>query len=630
MVHWTRSTTSWIVALVGVALVGVVPSSAHAQFGAQQRPSERLLVLAPQPARPGDTTYALELAHELRRRLDGKFRGKFRVIETETICQMLTESGYRCTSILGSLDSERLARALQSDAYILGTLSFEGQAPRARLRMVDIGRSGLSGWLSASGAANIDARRFAETLADTLDAFGKAAEQSRECTERRDRGDFRGAIDRAQRVFQTYPNHPSAAMCAAVVFEAQQAPADSIIAMYRKATQGDSLLERAWERLGRLYQEKGDSLSAISAFRELLNIHQQDRDRWRGVIAGYITVRRYDDARDLADDWLSRNEGDLEFLQLKARACVEGALWSCALNALAAQYERDSSLVGDTVFYRQIIGAAQSARDSILDALAEVDSVLQRGQATSPDSLSRLRSQLSERRNELTDIWVRWSAEAVRRDTMSVAMLRAHATALEAAGMTDSVLPLYGRLIALDPNDVRATLALARNLVEGITIDTAVPLDTARLFRAERLLDRLVAMSRDTSIIMNAAALYLQPGVGMARLAGSRSAWVPHAIRLLEKSDAANVLRLPALEQQAGFFLGLAYMMRIFAFDQRVTQSKSCQLVAEEAEMIRRGKQALTTGRNIAPQTADQFMQQYTQMEARIPELRRAFECRGR
>ena len=45
----------------------------------------------------------------------------------------------------------------------------------------------------------------------------------------------------------------------------------------------------------------------------------------------------YDVARDLADEWLAVVSADLGILQLKARACVEGGLWDCALDALTQQ-----------------------------------------------------------------------------------------------------------------------------------------------------------------------------------------------------------------------------------------------------------------------------------------------------
>ncbi len=436
------------------------------------------------------------------------------------------------------------------------------------------------------GTAGDPARQFAEIVADSLQNPVRAAELARECGERRDRGDFRAAKTRAERAFELYPNHPSAAFCAEVVSEALQEPVDSQIVMMQRATRGDSLLARAWERLGRLYQQKGDSAGALSAFVNQVGADPRDRQLRKGVIAGALMLGEYEQARQLADDWLEANPGDLEFLQLKARACVEGGLFECALDALATQYELDSNLVGDSVFYQQIIGAAQV----LVDTAAEL----------------------------------RWSGEAVAHVPESISLLRAHAAALAASDMNDSVLVVYRRLLTMDSTDVRSALAGADILLEGLTIDTATPMDTARLRQAGEFLEAATAASQDTSILMNVAVKYYQTGSAMIR--AQRDAGL--AIDWLHKSLANDLLG--RLVQQANFFLGLGYMFQIFQLDPQVMEEKSCELVGQEAELIALGKEAMTIGAELSPQQAQAYLQRYQTMEDRIPQLRRAFNCSSR
>jgi tetratricopeptide (TPR) repeat protein len=567
---------------VAAAISFVFPPTVDAQFG-QQRKTERVLVLIPNPLAPGDTTFAVQFANEVRRRMEGKFRNKLTVISTEQISEMLAESGYQPAAILGRADAERLARALRSDAYIEGDLGRGDLAPLVHLRMVDIGRSGLSGWVTVRGTAELDPKKLAEIAVDSLDPQVDAAEEARECTERRDRGDFRGARDRAERAFRLYPNHPSAALCAAVVMEAMNAPADSQVAMYRRAASGDSLLSRAWERLGRLYQQQGDSLKALDAFASRLLARPGDRQLRLGIAAGYMTVGQYSRARTLMDEWLLENPGDQEFLDLKVRACVEGELWICALDALGAQYRHDSALVGDTIFYATVIGAAQQIDN--MDALLE------------------------------------WTGEAVRNAPTCVSCWRGRANAFREAGQSDSVIVAYERILELVPGDVATRLGAAQAIIEGITIDTTVVLDTARLLKAGQYLDQVAAMSRDTAVLMNAAVLYYQPTTKMVQY----RMHLPIAIDWLEKALRNDVQN--RLTEQANFFLGFGLMFQIFEFDQRVTESKSCSLVQQEAELVARGKRALEIGASVSPQTAQQFLQQYRTFEQRIPQLRAAF-CR--
>jgi tetratricopeptide (TPR) repeat protein len=380
-----------------------------------------------------------------------------------------------------------------------------------------------------------------------------------------------------------YPHHPAAAMCAEVVSEALREPADSQIVYLKLAVQGDSLLPRVWERLGRLYQLKPDTVRALEAFSRQSLVDENNRDLRVGVVSGALATGNYEVARHLAQDWLDRNPLDVDMMQLKTRACVEGGIWDCALAALAQQYETDSTLVGDTLFYQQIIGAAQALDD--------------------------------------TTAQLEWSSVAVGHAPENVGLLRAHASALAIAGMTDSVVSVYEHLLVMDPSDYRSALAGARIMLDEVVIDTAVPLDTATLLRGIDFLNRATTATQDPAVLMNVAVTQYQKGSALVQ---ARKA-IPIAVDLLEHSIRNDVLG--RLSVQSNFFLGLGLMFRIFEFDQEVTASESCELVTQEAEMVRRGMEALRAGAELAPDRVPQFMQQFQQFEARIPQLRRAYQC---
>jgi tetratricopeptide (TPR) repeat protein len=467
---------------------------------------------------------------------------------------------------------------------MVGTIAHDGTTPVGTFRFVDLQRSGLAGWTSVRGSPGDSPKSFAEIVADTVDVMVRAAERVRQCTERVNRGDFDDAKERALRVFVEYKDHPAAAMCAELASEAMREPVDSQIVYLETAVRGDSLLSRAWERLGRLYQSKSDTVRALSAFSRQSMIDATNRELRTGVVAGAMTTDNHAIARDLADEWLSRYPGDVEMMQLKARACVEGAIWECALEALAQQYDIDTSLAGDTVFYQQIIGAAQALGDSVAQ--------------------------------------LEWSAVAVANAPDNKGLLRAHASALASTGMTDSVLTVYDHLLDLDPNDYRSALAGARIVLEDLVIDTAVPLDTAALLRGIGFLDQATMATQDTSVLMNVAVTYYQKGSALVQARTS----IPIAVDLLEKAIEYDLLR--QLQTQAHFFLGYGLMMRVFEFDPQVTETESCDLVEEEAQMVARGLEATEIGAEISPSAAEQFRQQFVNFEQRIPTLRQAYSCR--
>lgn len=571
---------------------------------------ERLLLLIPRPDSGIGREYVVEFAAEARQRLNTRYRHRMTIIQTNDICRLLSESAFPCDIILEPPDAERLARALQADVYLVGRVWRSGASPNAEFRMVDIGRSGMSGWVSLRGAAGDPPRRLADVLVDSLNNQIRASELVRECGDQRDRGNFRGALEAARRVFQVYPNHPAAALCAAVVAEAMQLPVDSQIVFLERAVGGDSLSDRTWERLGRLYQLKGDSVKALEAFRRQALLNPGDRQLWRGVISGYLIVRDYDGARKLADEWLARQPGDLEFVQLRTRACFEGERWGCAVESLGEQYRLDSALARDSVFYRQILSAAQAAGD--------------------------------------TQAMLRWSQAGIERYPNNVAFwlvragifsARAADTTARASGSAalayrDSALAAFDRVLQLNPADVATGLHAARMLLDGLVIDTLTPLDTLSLFRGGEYLDLATSVSQDTAVLLNAAVLYSTTAEKLVQAQRQ----IPLAVAWLEKALEYDVRGL--LTQRASFFLGWGLLTESYRaatglqpYVERYQslspsqQGEACALVAQLADVVRRGKQALQTGRALSPQTADQLLRGYDPIERNLPQYRQAFKC---
>ncbi len=581
----------WLVrrtALVGAVLVaGATPEPAEAQL-ARRAPTERILVLAPVPASDADTAYAVEFANALRDRMTFKYRFRIGVISSENICEALEASGFNCRVPLAPDNAPALARFMQASGYVVGWMHRTNDSIVVRLRMVDNAGSGLAGWERIATAKGTTAANFGNQVSDALDDRVKAAELARECSERRSRGDPKGAAERAERVFQMYPDHPSAAQCLAFVYEVQRQPVDSLVSALRRAVKGDSLNGRAWEELGRRLQGQGDTAGALRAFRNQLRAEPGNGPLRLGVAAGFVTQKDYDQAVEVLDEGLVMNPGDLPMLALKERACLEGSLWRCALETLAQEYQIDTTLARDSIFYQKVFGAAQSV----------------------PDTAAMLE----------------WSARGVQAFPNSGALWRARAAALKAADQRTGALEAYDRILALDSSQVSSALAAAQYLLDSsLVIDTGVPLDTARLFKAERLLELVGRQTSDTVTSMNLAALFYNPAAKIAQLRIRPG--LPIASRFLERAiqyDLRGSLRVPA-----NFFLGLALFFQVTELDQQVRQSKSCELVDVEAAMAQKAKTALTVGRSISPQVANQLLPYVDQIEAAIKTYKPAFRCPG-
>ena len=158
-------------------------------------------------------------------------------------------------------------------------------------------------------------------------------------------------------------------------------------------------------------------------------------------------------------------------------------------------------------------------------------------------------------------------------------------------------------------------------LLDDLPIDTIVPLDTARLLKGLGFLDRAVQATRDTAVLLNIAATQYQQGSALVQVRKE----IPLAVSVLQKAIANDLQG--RLAQQTNFFLGLGLMFRIFEFDPQVVETKSCQLVDQEAQMIAQGKRALQAS-GVGTERIGPYMQQFQNFEQRIPQLKRAFECR--
>lgn len=562
-----------------VLSMGIVPLPALALQG-PNNPS--LLIMNPVPLGSDGQAYAVELGNMLRDRLIGRLRFKVRAFSTDQICEVLVQSGFECGTSFDPVMVDQLASAVNIDSYATWTVSRNGDSSSVTMRLIDRRRSGVSGWFSANFSGT-ETRRFADQIVDSLDQQLNVARHARGCYDRRNRQDYRGARQRAERAFRERPNHPSAAICLSTVFESSQQPADSIIWALRKALAGDSLLSRSWQRLGQNYMQIGDTAQAVEAFARYLAINPNDREARLGVAAIYYGLGDYQRTRETIEPAVEQNPNDLQILRIWTEACLDGEMWDCALESLERRYEVDSLLHGNEAFYGMVFGAAQALGDTVA--------------------------------------MLRWSGEAVERVPESLFLWRARAQALNDAGIADSALAAYLRIVELDPADFRSTLSAAEIVIAGLVIDSLVPLDTSAVNLADSLLRLTVARDTSAATKTNVALRYLQPA---ARLASNKHYEV--AMDWLDRS-LENDMQGGQITTQANFYWGFSAFFVVGQLDNLAVDTEDCSIVAREAELVELGAARLRAGRSVSPGFADQILPFFDQYEARIPQLRQAWSC---
>jgi tetratricopeptide (TPR) repeat protein len=574
------------VMLAGVVLSVCVPGNASGQL-ARRTSNEKLLALAPIPGDGVDTAFAVAVGDALRDRLISRYRMRIGIIPSSTICEALEASGFDCKKPLPASNASALARFLQATTYMVNWLDKVGDSLQLRMRLVDAAGSGLAGWERVRVPASATAEDVGRAAGDALENQLRAAEFARDCTERRQHGDPKGALDRANKAFALYPNQPAAAMCVAYAFELQKAPIDSIVSALRRAVTGDSLNGNAWEELGRRLREAGDTTGALDAFYNQLKAEPADGRLRLGVAAGFTARKDYAKAVEVLDEGLAMNPGDMPMLQLKERACLDGGLWKCGLEALQAEYDLDPKLASDTVFFQKTFGAAQSVPD--------------------------------------TAAMERWSRLAVEKFPEYVPAWRARAATLKLVSDRTGAIDAYQHIVALDSSQVGSALAVAQYMFDStLVIDTVMPLDTARLLEGERMLDLVVEQSaRDTATLMAVAGMFYNPASKITQMQIKPA--LPLAARFLEKALRADVRG--ALRGPANFFLGLAYAFQLFEGLETLDKTKSCDLVQTKIDLAVRADSALTVGRSISPATADRLLPYLAKLQHDLPTYKVAWKC---
>jgi len=593
-----------IVRLVIVLALGS-GGAARAQLAISQ-PTTKLLILPLGVNSPADSAASIATMDAARDRLAVLARYKVIVVPKLKLCDALKASGFPCDLVLDEGQSRELARFLNVQAYTTGTLEKSGSGLGARVRVVDIGSSGFPFLFSVTSGDPATPATLGEAVAQRLNRIVRAGENARECYDKRQKGQLPSAIDAARKALAVEPTLPAAHLCLATVYEAQRLPADSLIAAASRATRGDSLNPTAWEMIARAYQIKGDTVKAIDAFQHQLRGEPQNVQLRLGIAELLRQQRQYPLAVAVLDEGLARKAGDPKLLDLKGRICIEGQLSRCVLDGFVQRAEADSSVLGDSAFLKGALGAAQQVAD--------------------------------------TQQLLFFSRAAVRRVPRSAAFWKALGQAFDLKGMPDSALLAYRTSLALDPTDMKATLLVAKAMVDRATYDTAaanrLKSDTAqlRLFRtafADRLdtahtfLTRALA-SPDSAQRLSAAVILLTGGSKLAQAAAYDRAypWLEQVLQVVApRAPGDTVGPRFQIRLQASFWYGVSSVQPLFTEYGVMVKSKSCGQAKAVADWIGRAKQALIVGTRVHPPTANSMLVNLGKLEAIMPQVKKQFHC---
>lgn len=590
-----------------VALMAGAAGTASAQLAVSQ-PTEKLLVL-PLAAAAADSATSIAVMDVVRDRIAQLAKYKVLVVTKAKLCEALTASGFPCDGLLDDQQARQLARFLQVQAYLTGTLTRRDATLTANVRVIDIGSSGMAATFTVTNGNPGTPQALAEAITQRLNTIIRASEHTRACTQNRQRGQFPRALSSAQKALAIDPASTGAHLCIATVYEAQRMPVDSIIAASQRALKGDSCNGTAWENVARGWQQKGDTLKAIDAFVGGLGCDQRNTSRRLGIVQLLRQMKEYQRGVDLLDAGLAVSPADQQMLELKTRMCIEGSLYWCAVSGLMAQAQHDSALLKDTTFLKTAIGAAQQAPD--------------------------------------TQALLAFSGAAVRNFPNDASFWKARGAAWELAGKTDSAVAAYVKSLAINPSDMNSTLLVAKALVDGTNYDTIAVRDcrgdtacvrpirdrfVAQLDSARSYLDRAVS-SADTTAQVTAAALMRTAGEKLARAGASDAAyrWLDRTLQILAPRTPADTNGVrQRIRVNASFWFGLASTPGLSAAYSAMAKTKNCDQAKAFNDRLQRTNQALRLGRSVHPPTVDNLLVNVLpKFDAPMRSVKKAFKCRN-
>jgi len=589
--------------------LGCIATAAPAQVSYQpQQPTEKLLVLALVVKLPADSAFSVAVMDVAREKLGSMAKYKIQVIPKPKLCEALKASDYTCDVLLDETQANQLGRFLSVNAYTTGTLERSGGTITATIRVRDIGSSGLASLYTVSVSNPGTTVSVGEAIALRLNNLVRAAEQARECEDQRKKSQFPKALDAARKALAIEPNLPAAHICIATVYEAQHMPMDSLVAAYQRATKGDSLNATAWENIAHLYQQKGDTLKAIDALVHELAGEPHNTQLRLGIVELLRQQKRYAQAKALLDEGLAKNPNEQRFIDSRQRICIEGELWRCVLEGFELQIKNDSSKAGDSTLLKSALGAAQQVSD--------------------------------------TQRLLYFSRTAVAHFPKAAAFWKALGSAYDLKGPKDSSVWAYKQSLKLDPTDVKASLLVARGIVEGATYDTAqankLKSDTAAL-RALRngFADRIdsakaylapAVTSPDSSDRLSASVFILTAGSKLAQAGAYDRAypWLDQVLQLVtQRTPADTVGPRQQIRLQASFWYGVSSVASLSGPYSAMVKSKSCTEAKAINDRLARTKDALIFGARVHPPTANQMLQNVSKFEAVMPQVKKQFKCKN-
>ncbi|HEX5819767.1 MAG TPA: hypothetical protein VFY20_12850 [Gemmatimonadales bacterium] len=541
--------------------------------------STRLMVATPFAFNAQDSANAVAIAKGMREELRDIGGNDIAVISDSIMNVALEQFGYAKNAILTAPLALQLAKQLPGTKGVITSSLQKHDDDQGRYTLASrlfptLEDAGV--WLEViqqPGEKPEDlGKRAAEQFAPAIKAFDDA----KACTDQmKTKPD--DAMKAAEKAQKEVPNHGGAHLCQAQILAAKGAPRPEVVAHLEKAVQGDPQSLTAWTLLAENHQaladankSKADSAKVVEDMKQMLRIAPSNQKMRENIFKYLLQTGKPAVAVQVADEGLKLDPYNWDLYDLKSNACLFQSNFPCAIDALEAAYQVDSTRA-DSLFYRKISVAAAQQPDTVRLA--------------------------------------KWAGRGVAKFPDNAELLGYANQGYVLTGKLDSSVAVTRKLVQIDPTQVDPALAAVQGLANA-----------KRLPETKEFADIVVAKGTPeqkeqlAGIYVNAAAPLLQdPNKDYAAAAE------------LTRQCLAVANPQGRVAPSCNFILGVSAFQIAAAMDADTEKQKSCEMARKENELVLEAEKGLTTGRAVRAETADQLLGYVNQFKTRTTSMIKAY-----
>ena len=560
-VRWFPGVRSIALALAGLATWAVSVAGQGLARPRVAAPDAPKLLVVPFYRDNGDSVLSLLIADGTRERLRGVHLDKFNTIPRNIMNENLVQSGFTPDVPLEQAVVRQLARFLNARYVIEASMLARGDSLFIVARLVEQSSQPQSATTSLMVARGRAGSGTGSTIANGLVEGYRVFDEVQQCRTAFDQQNYVRAKQRAADAIRQYPNSSAAYGCLASVLEAENAPADSVLAVLRHGYEADTLNTIIMRRLAAKYESRGDTTNLVAMLRKVLGIDFRDNDLRIRTARLLVQMGQTDQAVEVIEEGLRQNPASLELLGVKGVALGAAQRWDSAAAALETVASIDSSRI-DSLFVFRITNYVKQVPD--------------------------------------TTRWLTWVRIATQRFESQAGYFYTLGELSYARGDTAGAITAAQRYSTANPTDPRGHLALGGYQISAGMVDSA-------LVHAE-------AVTGDSVMRRYTAPIFLQAGLKFYR----DSAYA-RAESLLQRAVDFGSGRMLV---PAHFFLGLAQLWVGVRLDQEAQAERSCEKArglidrwnAVEQNIIAGAAQNRDAANQLLSQTIPQFKQRAEQL----------------